>query len=182
MDYQKYMKSGSQGGVAAGDGKDSSDKKADDTMDLSKAQGAAPGGDHKQYIDYSKSMKGGAEGGGAGGDYKQYMDYSKYVKGGSQGGSAGGDYKQDMDYSKYMQGQTLAAVGDGKDASGKKADDTVDASKVDGAASPHEDEDENDEDEHEAHRPWSEQSWSDQAYQGWCEQWDDTFAKRQRKW
>jgi len=98
MGYQKYVKGGAQGGgaggdheqyvdcskcmqgdarkggaqtfVAAGNGKDASDNRADDNADASQVQGGAAGGDYNQYMDYLKYSKSGSPGGSACGDYR----------------------------------------------------------------------------------------------------------------
>jgi len=85
MGYQKYVKGGAQGGgaggdheqyvdcskcmqgdarkggaqtfVAAGNGKDASDNRADDNADASQVQVGAAGGAHKQYMDYLSTRR-----------------------------------------------------------------------------------------------------------------------------
>mmetsp|Transcript_12191 Transcript_12191/g.39238 ORF Transcript_12191/g.39238 Transcript_12191/m.39238 type:complete len:85 (+) Transcript_12191:117-371(+) len=66
MDHSRYMNGGVQAGdiqiaAAAGDGKDASAKKVEHSIDASHSQGSAAGSDYKQYMDYSKYMRGGAQ-------------------------------------------------------------------------------------------------------------------------
>merc|ERR1712187_904832 len=83
----------------------------DRASDNAQTGGSSPGGDYKQYMDYSKYMSqgsGGKSGGSPGGDYKQYMDYSKYMSQGSSKNDSATDInlvatdsKKSGDYQKY---------------------------------------------------------------------------------